>query len=166
MKSLVLQTSIGCGVELMSSAVRFFLGTFLIIWGSCSTGAAQITVVRNGVDVREEKISLLLAVACDVVAEEFRLSRPSDALFPVTLVLGDPNERVIGDELHQVYFIYMNRWNEAQFATSASRLAMQHMVSQERKTKMVAEILRRANRVGPVSVEELHELKRSRKAFR
>jgi hypothetical protein len=129
-------------------------------------GAAQISVVRNGVDIHEEKVNLLFSAACHVVAEEFRLSHPSDALFPVTLVLGDPNERVIGDELHKVYFIYMNRWDEVQFATSASRLAMQHMVSQERKTKMVAEILRRANRAGPVSVNELQELKRDRKAFR
>jgi len=149
----------------MLRAVRFFLGTFLIVWGSCSLGA-QVPVVRNGVDIHDEKVSLLFIAACHVVAEEFRLSRPSDALFPVTLVLGDPNERVIGDELHQVYFIYMNRWDEAQFATSASRLAMQHMVSEERKTKMVTEILRRANRVGAVSVDELHELKRNRKTFR
>jgi len=86
--------------------------------------------------------------------------------FPVTLVLGDRDERVTGDELHQVYFIYMNRWDEAQFATSASRLATQHMVSQERKTKIISEILRRANRVAPVSTDELHEVKRNRKTFR
>jgi hypothetical protein len=116
--------------------------------------------------VHEEKVNLLFSAACHVVAEEFRLSSASDGLFPITLVLGDPNERVIGDELHQVYFIYMNHWDDAQFATSASRLAMQHMVSQERKTKMVAEILRRAKRAGPVSVDDLQELKRGRKAFR
>jgi len=60
----------------------------------------------------------------------------------------------------------MNRWDEVQFATSASRLAMQHMVSRERKTKMVAEILRRANRAGTVSVETLQDLKNAGKAFR
>ena len=150
---------------MMLSAGRPFLGTFLVVCGSCWLGA-QVTVVRNGVDIHDEKVSLLFSAACHVVAEEFRLTRPSDALFSVTLVLGEPNERVIGDELHQVYFIYMNRWDEAQFATSASRLAMQPMVSQERKTKIVAEILRRANRVGPVSAEELHEVKRNSKTFR
>ncbi len=101
-----------------------------------------------------------------MVAEEFHLASASDGLFPITLVMGNPDERVIGDELHQVYFIYMNHWDEAQFATSVSRLAMQHMVSKERKTKMVAEILRRANRAGPASVDALQELKRDRKAFR
>jgi hypothetical protein len=109
-----------------------------------------VTVVKNGAEVREEKVNLLFSAAGHVVAEEFRLSSASNGLFSITLVLGDPNERVIGDELDQVYFIYMNHWDDAQFATSASRLAMQHMVSQERKTKMVAEILRRANRAGPV----------------
>lgn len=142
-----------------SAGVRAFLGVFLVSYGLSSLGRAQVTVVKNGAEVRVEKVSLLFSAACHVVAEEFHLASASDGLFPITLVLGDPNERVIGDELHQVYFIYMNRWDEAQFATSASRLAMQHMVSQERKTKMVAEILRRANRSGPVSVDQLQELK-------
>jgi hypothetical protein len=127
-----------------------------------------VTVVKNGAEVHEEKVNLLFSAACHVVAEEFRPGSVSDGLFPfpITLVLGDPNERVIGDELHQLYFNYMDHWDDAQFATSASRLAMQHMVSQERKTKMVAEILRRANHAGPVSVNQLQGSKRDRKAFR
>jgi hypothetical protein len=135
---------------MMSAGVRSFLGVFTVLCGLSCSERAQVTVVKNGAEVREEKVNLLFSAAGHVVAEEFRLSSASNGLFSITLVLGDPNERVIGDELDQVYFIYMNHWDDAQFATSASRLAMQHMVSQERKTKMVAEILRRANRAGPV----------------
>src|SRR5882672_7705475 len=151
----------------MVAGIRvFLLGEVVVsVLGLAGLGAAQVTVVKNGADVREEKVSLLFTAACHVVGEEFHLSNASDGLFPITPVLGDPNERVIGDELHQVYFIYMNRWDEVQFATSAGRLAMQHMVSRERKTKMVAEILRRANRADSISVEELQGLKRDRKAF-
>jgi len=149
---------------MMLAAVRGLLVGVLVLYGLFCR--VQVTVVKNGADVREERVSLLFSAACHVVAEEFHLANPSDGLFPITLVLGDANERVIGDELHQVYFIYMNRWDEVQFATSASRLAMQHGVSRERKTKMVAEILRRANRAGTVSVETLQDLKNAGKAFR
>jgi hypothetical protein len=96
------------------------------------------------------------------MAEEFHLDNGCGADFPVTLVLGDLNERVKGDELNQVYFIYMNQWNEAQFVTSVSRLILQHMLSRDRKTRIVVEILRRANRMGPVSRRGLQDQTASR----
>jgi len=97
-----------------------------------------------------------------VMTEEFHLDNACDGDFPITLLLGDRNERVSGDELKQEYFIYMNQWNEAQFATSASRLILQHMVSRDRKTRIVAEILRRVNRMAPVSQDELSNTRASR----
>lgn len=98
-----------------------------------------------------------------MVAEEFHLPTPVDAQLRATLVLGDGNDRAIGDELHKSYFIYMQRWDEVQFATSASRLALQHMVSQERKTRMVAEILRRARATETVSYQTRVDAKKERR---
>jgi hypothetical protein len=77
---------------------------------------------------------------------------------------GGLHQVAVGDELHKTYFICMHRWDEAQFATSASRLALQHMVSQERKTRMVAEILRRARAAETVSYESLFDAKKERRA--
>jgi hypothetical protein len=131
-----------------------------VLWTSLACG--QVTILKNGRQVNETKVNLLFNTACRVVAEEFRLAGPRAVTFPVTLVLGDPNERVIGDELNRTYFIYMDRWDEAQFATSVSRLALQHMVSQDRKTRMVAEILRRANGMEPVRYDALRDLRRGR----
>jgi hypothetical protein len=125
---------------------------------------AQVTVVRNGAQVDEAKVKVLFNTACRVVAEEFHLPNLGDALFHVTLVLGDAKDTVIGDELHKTYFIYMQRWDEVQFATAASRLALQHLVSQERKTRMVAEILRRARATETVSYESLFDAKKERRA--
>ena len=82
----------------------------------------------------------------------------------MTLVLGDGKGTVIGDEQHKAYFIYMQRWDEVQFATSASRLVLQHIVSQERKTRMVAEILRRGRATETVSYESLFEAKKERRS--
>jgi hypothetical protein len=125
---------------------------------------AQVTVIHNGAQVEETQVKVLFNTACRVVAEEFHLPNPEDALFRVTLVLGDTKDTVIGDELHKTYFIYMQRWDEVQFATSASRLALQHMVSQERKTRMVAEILRRARATETVSYDNLVDAKKERRS--
>jgi hypothetical protein len=131
----------------------FLLGVLLALLAS--PASAQVTIVKNGVTVPEEKAQILFNMTCRVVAEEFHLPEPTAARFPVTLVLGDSNERVLGDELNQTYFIYMNRWDDVQFTTSASRLALQHLISKERKAKLVVEILQRAERVAPVSARAL-----------
>ena len=125
---------------------------------------AQVTVIHNGVQVDETKVRVLFSTACRVVAEEFHLPKPEDALFRATLVMGDAKDTVIGDELHKSYVIYMQRWDEVQFATSASRLALQHMVSQERKTRMVTEILRRARGAEPISYERLLDPNKERRS--
>ena len=147
-----------CGAFLLKAAVG------LLLCLAPSFTRAQVTVVRDGSQVDEAKVKVLFSTACRVVAEEFHLPNPTDALFRVTLILGDAKDTVIGDELHKTYFIYMHRWDEVQFATSASRLALQHMVSQERKTRMVAEILRRARATETVSHESLFDAKKERRA--
>jgi hypothetical protein len=80
----------------------------------------------------------------------------SQVIFPVTLVLGDRNQRYVADEVHQQYSIYMDNWNDTQFAVSATRLAIQHLVSKERREQLVGEILRRTNRVTPIALGDLH----------
>jgi hypothetical protein len=70
---------------------------------------AQVTVVRNGVQVDEAKVRVLFNTACRVVAEEFHLPNPGDTLFRVTLVLGDAKDTVIGDELHKTYAGFAGR---------------------------------------------------------
>jgi hypothetical protein len=127
----------------------------MLLHGGAQSGSAQVTVVKNGIDVPEERVELIYGATCRVVAEEFHLANGAALQFPITLILGDANERVSGDELNQTYFIYMERWNEPLFAASTSRLALQHLLTRERKTKIVAEILRRANRNATVSYQEL-----------
>ena len=120
------------------------------------TAFAQVTIQSHGADVPEQKVQVLFETTCHVVAEEFHLPAHSFNDFRVTLVLDDSEERVTGDELTQAYMIYMKRWDEVQFATSASRLALHHLVSRERKARMVQEILRRSEAIAPVSAASLH----------
>lgn len=122
---------------------------------TASIGWAQVKIQRNGVDVPEEKVNLLYNATFHVVAEEFRVHDNADLRFPVTLVLGDRNERVSGDEVNKTYVIYMDRWNEAKFALAASRIAVQHLVSEERKNRIVEQIVRRADQISPVALQAL-----------
>lgn len=114
---------------------------------------AQVTIQSNGTSVPEEKVNVLYQTTFRVVAQELHVRDVDDLRFPVTLVLGDANERVVGDEVLKVYTIYMERWDEAKFALAASRIAVQHLVSEERKRKIVSEILRRSTQIAPVPLQ-------------
>src|ERR1700745_1893132 len=96
---------------------------------------AQVTIKNpNHLDVPEQKVQILFHTTCQVVAREFNLHR-GELKFPLVLVLGDPNERYTSDEEHQLYTVYLFRWNEVQFTTSSMRLALQRMVDQSRRDR-------------------------------
>jgi hypothetical protein len=116
---------------------------------------AQVTIKNpDHLEVPEQKVQILFHTTCEVVAQEFHL-RERDVDFRLLLILGDPNERYTSDEEHQLYTIYLYRWNDAQFAASAMRLAIQHMVSQSRRDTLVKEILKRSNGIDTVSIKSL-----------
>ncbi len=116
---------------------------------------AQVTL-RNPqhLPVPEERVQVIFRTTCRVVAEQFRL-HPEQLEFPLTLVLGEPNEQYSADEDTGTYTIYLNQWNEAKFTTSAMRLAVWRMVPRKRRDQLVWEILQRANRVAPVPAAAL-----------
>jgi hypothetical protein len=99
------------------------------------------------------RAAILFEVTCRVVAEEFHLSRASEVRVPVTVVLGESRDGVVGDETNQVFTVYMSRWDETMFVTSVSRIALQHLLSRDRKARIVRESLQRASLVAPVPVK-------------
>jgi hypothetical protein len=111
--------------------------------------------VQPGLGVPQEKATLLFNVTCRVVAEEFRLRDASEVQVPVTLVLGANRDGVVGDETNQVFTVYMSRWDDTLFATSVSRIALQHLLSRDRKARIVRESLRRASLAAPISAAAL-----------
>jgi hypothetical protein len=116
---------------------------------------AQVTIKNpNHLDVPEQKVQILFHTTCQVVAREFHLQR-GELKFPLVLVLGDPNERYTSDEEHQLYTVYLFRWNEVQFTTSSMRLALQRMVDQSRRDRLVREILKRSGGIDTVAISSL-----------
>jgi hypothetical protein len=144
-------------VSLAKHSTRFIA---LVVAFFATFAEAQVQVKsRPGFDVSAEVINRLFNMTCRVVAEEFRLGDASEVRVPITLVLDESRDGVVGDETTRVFTIYMSRWDETMFATSVSRIALQHLLSHDRKARIVRESLRRAHLVAPVSVDALEASK-------
>ena len=116
---------------------------------------AQVTIENpDHLDVPEQKVQILFHTTCQVVAREFHI-RKGEREFPLVLVLGDPRERYTSDEEHQVYTVYLFRWNEAQFVASSMKLALQHMLTHSRRDRLLLEILERSSGMDTVPMSSL-----------
>jgi len=121
---------------------------------------AQVRIQGDDRDgVSPQRATLLFNVTARVVAEEFHLRR-TDLQIPITVVFSEEPSGVIGNETTGIFTIYMPRWDDTMFATSVSRIALQHLLSSERKARIVRESLRRAGLAAPVSVSALRRDKR------
>lgn len=116
---------------------------------------AQVRIQGDSGDpVSLQRATLLFNATARVVAEEFHL-RGTDLQIPITVVFTDERSGVVGDETTGIFTIYMPQWDDTLFATSVSRIALQHLLSSERKARIVRESLRRAGLAAPVSVSDL-----------
>jgi hypothetical protein len=115
----------------------------------------QVTIKNpDHLEIPDQKVQILFHTTCQVVGREFHI-RKGELEFPLLLVLGDPNERYTSDEEHHLYTVYLFRWNEAQFVASSMRLALQHMVTESHKNRLVREVLERTERMDTVTASSL-----------
>ena len=136
------------------AGTRFLLGTLIALVGS-SAATAQITVKNpSRLPLPDNKPQILLNMACRVVADEFHVRDAATLDFPLILVLGEPFHYTADDE-DQLYTIYLDRWDDTMFASSAVMLASHRVVTKDQYKKMVVEILRRADHVSPIPAENL-----------
>lgn len=138
-----------------------FQAGILFLWGSAvvfvvsSGSSAQITVRNpNNLALPVNKPQILLRMACRVVADEFHVHDAAKLDFPLILVLGEPFHYTADDE-KQWYTIYLDRWDDTLFVSSAVMLASHRVATKDQYRRMVVEILRRANQVSPIPAENL-----------
>ncbi len=139
----------------------FFQVGILFLWGSVvvlvgsPASSAQITVNNpRSLTLPDNKPQILLRMACRVVADEFHVHDTAKLDFPLILVLGEPFHYTADDE-NQVYTIYLDRWDDTLFVSSAVMLATHRVVTKDQYKKMVVEILRRADHASPISAQNL-----------
>ena len=122
---------------------------------------AQLSVVNpKHLEMPAERANVILSTACSVVAEQFHQRDTSNLRFQTVLVLGDSPEHYQVDEQKGIYTLYLKQWDERKFATLAMRFCVQRLATSVKEDHLVREILRRANQIGPVSVDALRERSR------
>ena len=137
---------------------RILLRTAALVLLACSPSLAQVTIENpKNLEVSPARVNLVFSMTCNIIAKEFHMRDSSKLEFPLTLVLGEPNEHYTADDNKGVYTIYLDDWNEAHFASSTLALVVHHLVSIVRQRELVREILLRSNRIAPVSSRELRK---------
>lgn len=134
---------------------RVALSCVLILLGINSAVHAQLSIVNpKHLEIPTDRANVILNTACLVVAEEFH-QRASDLRFQTVLILGDKEERYQVDEQKGIFTLYLRQWDERKFATLAMRFCVQRLATSSRTDNLVKEILRRTERIAPVSVDAL-----------
>lgn len=122
--------------------------------GDRAPGPGQLTIVnRYHQEVPEDRARVLLLTTCRVVAEEFH-RHPREVDLQVTLVVGESEERFrIETDGHLT--LYLDRWNEGTFVNGVITGAVQQLTSMQIRKRMWADIVRRSDRIAPVSLNQL-----------
>ena len=116
-------------------------------------GNAQLRVENEqGLDFPQERALAIFGTTCRVVAKEFHLSPMEFAKFPLVLELGSQTEAYLDDHDHEIYRLQLAKWDENKFAVGVIRLAIQKMITADRRDRLLAEAIARADLISPVNV--------------
>lgn len=118
---------------------------------------AQVAIENpHCVEVPVQRVQVVHQIICRVVAEEFHVDAEKVDC-RLNLVLGEETERSSADDTNGIYTVYLAHWDEATFAISDMRLAVQRMVSRHRWQHMTREIIRRVDQLEPVDAQSFQK---------
>jgi len=89
---------------------------------------------------------VIYQTACQVVAEQFHVRRPSDLQVPLKLNIGDGDAGFRYDSGSGRYEINLTTWNENSFAFAALRLALQRVTALQKGRDLLRDTLKRSER--------------------
>jgi hypothetical protein len=144
--------------------VRKFLAFALLALSVIPTAKGQtdtragrpdlLTVVNSHeTDIPIERARVLLLTTCRVVAEQFN-KKPDDLELRMTLIFGEPHERVAVDDSGGMT-LYLEHWNETKFVDGVITGAMQLLMPLHTRKQVFTEILRRTEKIAPVAANKL-----------
>jgi len=138
---------------------QFVAFTLVLLTGKLL--AAQITGENpQKLEWPEQRAQMLHRIICGVVGKDLHL-RGKNAQFPVTLVLGEQQQRIVADEDKGIFKIYLKQWDEPSFAVSDLQVVLQRGMVRKYWQPMVSEVVRRFQQVAPVSADDLSGSSRS-----
>ena len=145
------------GVRKLLLLALLTLSAIPIAKGQTGTGPGRpdlLTIVNSRqTDIPIERARVLLLTACRVVAEEFH-KRPEDLDLRMTLILGESHERVSVDDSGGMT-LYLERWNETKFVDGVITGTIQLLMPLQTRKQVFTEILRRTDKVAPVTANQL-----------
>jgi tRNA isopentenyl-2-thiomethyl-A-37 hydroxylase MiaE len=113
-----------------------------------------LTIVNpSQIEVPGDRARLLLVTTCRVVAEEFH-RRPEEVELTMTLVMGARDEHYSIDKASQMT-MYLDQWDEGKFVDGVITSVVQRLAPLHLRNQMFTEILRRTDRIAPVSAKQL-----------
>lgn len=122
--------------------------------GGTDSRADVLTIVNSAnKDVPKDRAKVLLLTTCRVVAQEFH-RKPEDVELHMTLIVGEGSERYAIDPGGRMT-LYLQNWDEVKFVDGVITGAMQRLTPLSTRRQMLSEILRRTDRIAPVSASQL-----------
>lgn len=113
-----------------------------------------LTIVNPGqVEVPGDRAKVLLVTTCRVVADELH-RKPNDVELKMTLVLGEGAEYYSIDKEGRMT-LYLEHWDEVKFVNGVITSVVQRLAPLHLRNQMFTEILRRTDRIEPVSAQQL-----------
>jgi len=113
-----------------------------------------LTIVNPGhINIPGDRARVLLITTCRVVAEEFHRSS-EDVEMMMTLVMGARDEHYSIDKEGRMT-MYLERWDEGKFVDGVITSVVQRLAPLHLRNQMFTEILRRTDRIAPVSTKQL-----------
>jgi hypothetical protein len=106
-------------------------------------------------DVPIDRARVLLITTCRVVAEEFH-REANDVDVRLDLIVGEPNERY-SIEKNGRLTLYLDHWDETRFVDAVITGALQQLTPPPARRQMLIEVLRRSDRIAPVSTRQLRD---------
>jgi hypothetical protein len=105
--------------------------------------------------VDDGQMNLLCTMTCQEIAGAYHVRDYKNLQVPLTLVLGEDDDRYVIDHLNGAGTIYLRQWSEQSFVAAAVMIAFHRVHTKERYNSEVIKILTRLNRVKPQTVMAL-----------
>ena len=129
----------------------------LLLCPHCTRVYAAEVAIENPkhLPVSEMEVQLLYTMVCQEIADTYHVRNHQDLQVPVTLVLGEDDERYLIDHRTGAGTIYLSQWNEQRFVASAVMIAFHRVLSNDQFILEVKKILTRYEKVKPQTVTAL-----------
>jgi len=139
-----------------SDMFRILLSAILMTCLGCGWARADVTIDNpKHLPINEAEVEILYTIVCQEIADTYHVRNYKNLQVPVTLVLGEHDERYLIDHRTGAGTIYLAQWNEQLFVSSAVMIAFHHVLSDDKFKLEVTKILTRFEKVRPQTVTAL-----------